>query len=242
VAYGVAVDIEVLADETALARRGARVIAERAREAVAVRGGFTLAVSGGSTPGVMLRALAGEALPWAALHVFQVDERVAPDGHPDRNLNGLRDDLVSRVDLPDTNLHPMPVTAEDLDAAAAAYGAELVAVCGAPPVLDLVHLGLGDDGHTASWAPGDPVGEIDDADVALSGVYRGRRRMTLTVPAVNRARGILWLVSGEGKADALARVLAGDQALPGSLVRQEHVLVLADRAAAQRVARTNWNA
>jgi 6-phosphogluconolactonase len=233
--------LEVLPDEATLAGRGAQVVAGAARDAVAARGRFALAVSGGSTPGAMLRALAGEDLPWEAVHVFQVDERVAPAGHPDRNLITLREELADRVALPETNLHAMPVEADDLEAAARVYADELAGVCGNPPMLDLVHLGLGDDGHTASWPPGDPIAAIVDAEVAICTVYRGRRRMTLTVPAVNRARAVLWLVSGSSKADMLARVLAGDPALPASLVRQDQALVLADRAAAQRVASTNWN-
>jgi 6-phosphogluconolactonase len=229
-------ELEVLRDAAALAHRGAQIVADAAREAVAQRGQFTLALSGGSTPEAMLRALAGEDVPWDGVHLFQVDERVAPDGHADRNLTGLADSLLSRVPLPPGNAHPMPVQANDLEAAARAYAEELAAVCGAPPVLDLVHLGLGDDGHTASWPPGDPIAEVSDRDVAVSPIYRGRRRMTLTVPAVNRARRVLWLVSGTGKAEMLARLVVGDRSLPAGLVRPDDAVVLADQAAASALA------
>jgi 6-phosphogluconolactonase len=233
------IEVEILPDPEALAARAADLVAGRLAGAVADRAVATLAVSGGGTPLPFFAELAERKLPWDAVHVFQVDERVAPAGHPDRNLITLREELAERVALPEANLHAMPVEADDLDAAARAYADELAAVCGHPPVLDLVHLGLGDDGHTASWPPGDPIAAIVDAEVAICPVYRGRRRMTLTVPAVNRARAVLWLVSGPGKADMLARVLAGDPALPASLVRPDQALVLADRAAAQRVASTN---
>jgi 6-phosphogluconolactonase len=225
--------LEVLDDHDAVARAGARALAAAAETAVARRGVFTLALSGGRTPWAMLADLGAYDLPWEHVHVFQVDERVAPPGDPDRNLTGLAVSLLRSPGLPRENVHAMPVDAPDLEAAAARYATELASLCGTPPVLDVVHLGLGDDGHTASWPPGDPVGDVTDG-VALSRVYRGRRRMTLTPPAVNRARVRLWLVTGPDKADVLGRVLAGDPALPASRVRAERSLVLADRSAAGR--------
>ena len=223
---------EVLDDHEAVARAGARALAGAAETAVARRGVFILAVSGGRTPWAMLANLGAFDLPWERIHVFQVDERVAPPGDPDRNLAGMAVSLLRSPGLPRENVHAMPVDAPDLEAAAARYAGELASVCGAPAVLDVVHLGLGDDGHTASWPPGDPVATVTDADVAISGVYRGRRRMTLTPPAVNRARVRLWLVTGADKAPVLARVRAGDPALPASLVRSERSLALVDRPAA----------
>jgi 6-phosphogluconolactonase len=224
--------LAVLDDHDAVARAGARALAAAAETAVARRGIFTLAVSGGRTPWAMLAALGEYDIPWDNAHVFQVDERVAPRGDPERNLTGITVSLLKSPGLPPENLHPMPVDEPDLEAAAARYATELTSVCGSPPVLDVVHLGLGDDGHTASWPPGDPVVEVADRDVAVSGVYRGRRRMTLTPAAVNRARVILWLVTGTDKADALRRVCTGDRHLPASRVRPHRSLALTDRSAA----------
>jgi 6-phosphogluconolactonase len=226
------VKLEVIPDAKAAAREAARVIATEAHAAVAARGRFLVAMSGGQTPWVMLRALADEAVPWASVHVFQVDERIAPAGDPDRNLTHLRESLLSRVSLPSANLHAMPVEAGDLEAAAGAYAATLASFGGAPPVLDLVHLGLGSDGHTASLVPNDPVLNVADRDVALAGVYMGRRRMTLTFPVLDRARKILWLVTGAGKAPLLKRLLAHDAKIPAGRVRPENALVFADRDAA----------
>ncbi|HLF41056.1 MAG TPA: 6-phosphogluconolactonase [Acidimicrobiia bacterium] len=221
--------LEVVADAAALAAEGARRIGAEARAAVAARGRFVLALSGGRTPAAMFEALAAADLPWRDVHLFQVDERVAPDGHPDRNLTGLRSALVDRVPIPPANVHPMPVTEADLEAAASGYTA---ALHGAAPggMLDLVHLGLGDDGHTASWPPGDPVVDVTDRDVAVVGPYRGRVRLTLTPPAVNRARRILWLVDGADKAGALRGLLDGDPSLPASRVRRDEAVVLATAA------------
>ena len=225
-------ELEVLPDPDAAARRAAEVLAAEARRAVAARGRFALAVSGGRTPWRMLRALAAEPVPWEAVHLFQVDERVAPTGHPDRNLTGIAESLLRRVALPAANLHAMPVEERDLDAAAARYARELERVAGAPPVLDLVHLGLGADGHTASLVPGDPALLETDCDVAVTGFHERHRRMTLTFPALDRARRILWLVTGAEKQPMLARLRAGDRSIPAGRVRGERALVLADAAAA----------
>ena len=224
--------IEVLADAQAVALRAAALAAIEARAAVESRGCFALAVSGGHTPWQMLRGLANEAVPWSAVHLFQVDERVAPARHPDRNLSHVTESLLAHVKLPPGHLHAMPVEEPDLRAAAARYARALEDVCGAPPVLDLVHLGLGPDGHTASLVPGDPVLDVRDAAVAITGVYQGRRRMTLTYPTLDHARSILWLVTGAEKAAMLARLEAGDSSIPAGRVRSARALVLADRAAA----------
>jgi 6-phosphogluconolactonase len=225
-------EMVVLADAAAVAREAAAVIAAEARAAAAERGRFVLAVSGGHTPWLMLRALGGEDVPWGSVHVVQVDERVAPAGHPDRNLTHIRESLVGRAPLPTGQVHAMPVEAPDLEAAAARYARTLEEVAGSPPVLDLVHLGLGPDGHTASLVPRDPVLEVRDADVGLTGVYQGRRRMTLTYPIINRSRRILWLVSGGEKAGMLVRLRDGDLSIPAGRVRRDRALVVADRAAA----------
>ena len=227
--------LEVLPDPESVARRGAGLIAAAAREIVSARGRFSVAVSGGTTPWQMLRALADEEVPWGGVHVFQVDERVAPDGDPDRNLTHLRESLLERAPLPPEQLHAMPVGDADLEAAAARYARTLEEVAGTPPVLDLVHLGLGPDGHTASLVPGDAVLEVRDVDVALTGQpYQGRRRMTVTYPLLDRARRLLWLVTGSSKVEMSKRLCDGDVSIPAGRVAQGNAVVLADRAVAGR--------
>jgi 6-phosphogluconolactonase len=224
--------IEVLADADSVARRAAGLIAAESRDAVLARHRFVVAVSGGRTPWQMLRVLAGEDVPWRGVHVVQVDERVAPAGHPDRNLTHLHESLLEHVPLRPEQIHAMPVEESGLAGAAVRYARTLREIAGSPPVLDLVHLGLGPDGHTASLVPGDPALEVDDADVALTGVYRGRRRMTLTYPVLNRARRVLWVVTGSEKAGMLARLRDEDPSIPAGRVSQAHALVLADSGAA----------
>jgi 6-phosphogluconolactonase len=223
--------LEVLADADAAAIAAAKLIARDARAAVAARGRFIMAVSGGHSPWVMLKALAAEPLPWPSVEVVQVDERIAPAGDPDRNLTHLRASLAQAPLRPE-QIHAMPVEARDLSAAAEAYAATLRELAGTPPVLDLVHLGLGPDGHTASLVPGDQVLDVAAVDVALTGVYQGRRRMTLTYPAIDRARRILWLVTGADKNAMLARLLRGDRSIPAGRIRRAEAVVIADRAAA----------
>ncbi len=223
--------IETLSDDAAVAQRAAAFIAERAAEAVRTRGMFTLAVSGGRTPWAMLRALAALPLPWAQLQLFQVDERVAPDGDSVRNLTNIQASLLAQAPLPAANLHAMPVTATDLDAAAQAYAATLQRVCGMPTVLDLVHLGLGSDGHTASLVPGDAALQVAAADVTLAGPYQGHRRMTLSYPVLNRARAVLWLATGTDKREMVARLRAGDKGIPAGRVQTANAWLLGDRAA-----------
>ena len=225
-------DIKILADAAAVAREGAAIIAAEARAAVAARGRFILAVSGGRTPWLMLRDLADEDVPWQAVHLVQVDERVAPADDPDRNLTHLRESLLERAVLPAEQIHGMPVEASELEGAAAQYATTLRAVAGSPPVFDLIHLGLGPDGHTASLVPGDPVLEVTDADVALTAVYQGRRRITLTYPIINRSRRILWVITGDDKVAALRRLRDGDKSAPAGRIARDRALILADRAAA----------
>jgi len=228
--------IAVYADAESVARQAAKLIAEEARLAVANRGSFVMAVSGGHTPWLMLRELAQEEVPWNAVHVVQVDERVAPSGHADRNLTHLRESLLERAPLRPEQIHAMPVESTDLGAAAAQYAESLRRISGSPPVLDLVHLGLGPDGHTASLVPGDPVLEINDADVGLTGLYQQRRRMTLTYPILNRSRYVLWLVTGSEKAGMLTRLQAGDVSIPAGRVRADLAVILADHAAVGQIA------
>jgi 6-phosphogluconolactonase len=224
--------IEIFSDAESVAREAAAIIAAEARAAVAERGRFIMAVSGGHTPWAMLRDLAQEEVPWENVHLTQVDERVAPSGHPDRNLTHLRESLLEHARLPQEQIYAMPVESSDLEAAAKQYAATLAKIAGSPPVLDLVHLGLGPDGHTASLVPGDAVLKVNEADVAVTGIYQGRRRITLTYPILNRARRLLWLVTGSDKVAMLVRLRDGDRSIPAGLVSQERALLLADRAAA----------
>lgn len=216
--------VEVLPDAGAVARRGAAIVADRARTAVAERGRFLFAVSGGATPRAMFAHLADEDVPWDAVTIFQVDERVAPAGDPDRNLTHLLASLPLDAEL---EIRAMEVEDADLDGAASAYERSL------PETLDLVHLGVGADGHTASLVHGDPVLDVTDRAVAVTAPYQGRRRMTLTYAGLARAREVLWLVAGSEKADALARLLADDASIPATRISVPRQLVLADEAAAR---------
>lgn len=227
--------IQVFSDADTVAKEAARIIASEARAAVTARGRFIMAVSGGKTPWQMLRALVGEEVPWKNVHVVQVDERIAPAGDPDRNLTHLRESLLSHSPLPPEQIHAMPVEEKDLEAAATSYLITLQQMVGSPAVLDLAHLGLGPDGHTASLVPNDPVLNVTDRDVALTGVYMGRRRMTLTYPMLNRSRRILWVATGAEKAGMLPRLRDGDVTIPAGRIRQDKALLLADRPAAEKL-------
>ncbi len=224
--------LELLPDAGAAARWAASFISARAREAVRERGRFVFALSGGETPLPMFEALARQPLPWERVELFQADERAAPRASEARNLTHLERLLVSPAGLSPRRVHAMPAEEADLGAAAANYAGTLVALAGVPPVLDLVHLGLGADGHTASLLPGDGALEVDDVWVAATGPYRGHRRMTLTLPTLDRARCVLWLVCGAAKAGALARLLDGDDNIPAGRVARDRALIVADAAAA----------
>jgi 6-phosphogluconolactonase len=226
--------LEVLRDAELVARRAADIIATEAQAAVAARGRFVIAISGGRTPWAMLRKLAALEMPWPAVHMLQVDERIAPANHLDRNLTHLTASLASFEESIAHRVEPMPVEMTDLEEAAAKYGRTVADAAGSPAVLDLVHLGLGADGHTASLVPGDPVLNVMHADVAVTGLYQGRQRMTLTYPVINRARRILWVITGGDKAEMLARLRRSDSTIPAGRVGQQHAVVLADDAAAGR--------
>jgi 6-phosphogluconolactonase len=221
----VTLDLQVVADEKEAARRGAELIAAAGAEAVEARASFAAAVSGGRTPWSMLAILDGdEEMPWDRASLFQVDERVAAPGSEDRNLTHL---VLTLSIEHQPALRPMPVTRTDLEAAAREYEESL------PPELDLVHLGLGPDGHTASLVPGDPVLEVTDRRVAATeAAYQGHRRMTLTYPALSAARRIVWLVTGAEKRDALSRLMEGDSSIPAGRVENDSMTVVADEAAA----------
>jgi 6-phosphogluconolactonase len=219
-------DIVVAPDGQAAAIEAASWVARQLRNAVSRRGAASVAFSGGSTPALMLAELALLQAPWDATHIFQVDERVAPDGDPDRNASLL--DVLRRLRPQSPTIHLMPVLEPDLGSAAVRYAALL------PERLDVVHLGLGDDGHTASWPPGDPV--IDaDGSVAISGEYKGRVRMTLTVHAVNTARRRMVLATGSSKAGIVERWMLHDPDLPVNRVNRSGALVVLDTDAAARL-------
>lgn len=223
-------NLEVFSDADAVARQAAAWLASQARETVAARGQFTVAVSGGTTPWAMLRALANEQVPWPQVHIFQVDERVAPEGDADRNLTHLRASLLSHAPLPETNLHAMPVNEADLDGATLRYADVIRQVTG-DGRLDVAHLGLGADGHTASLVPGDAALQVVDRDITMTGVYQGRRRMTMTYPLLNRSRAVLWLMTGAAKVEMLRRLRAGDETIPAGKIVAKFATVLADQAA-----------
>ena len=214
---------------SSLAERTAVWLADRLWAAVAERGAAHLAVSGGGTPATAFVALAIQPVPWDQVHIWQVDERVAPDGDPDRNATGLREHLLSRVPIEPEHVHLMDVTSDDLFDAARDYEQQLRDATGG--VLDVVHLGLGDDGHTASWPPGDDVLGVTDRDVTIVGPFRDRVRMTLTVPAVNRGRHLMVLVAGEDKAPVVKKLFDGDTSIPASHLRRTGTTVLADEPA-----------
>jgi 6-phosphogluconolactonase len=216
--------LAVLDDEAAVARRGAELIAEAARDAVADRRAFRMSASGGHTPWAMYGQLEEHRLPWGETEIYQTDERIAPPGSPERNLTHL----VAAFSIgAQGSIRPMPVDADDPDRAANVYAEQL------PQALELVHLGLGPDGHTASLVPSDPVLEVDDRRVAVTAnPYQGTRRMTLTFPELARARRLLWIVTGESKREPLAKLLARDPSIPAGRVEPRESLILADRAAA----------
>jgi 6-phosphogluconolactonase len=216
-------ELKVVSDTDTAARTTAETIADLAREAVAERGAFTIALSGGTAPWQAFEMLGDLEVPWEATEIFQVDERVAPPGDDGRNLTHLQESLPSAAVV---RLRPMPVEADDLEAAAAEYAALL------PRHFDLIHLGIGPDGHTASLVPGDPVLDVTDRTVAITGgEYQGTRRMTLTYPPIDGARELLWLVTGDSKVEALKKLLAGDPSIPAGRVRAARSLVIADPAA-----------
>lgn len=217
----------------AAAQLAADALAVACRDAVAVRGRALVAVSGGTTPRAMLEEFARRDLPWQSIVVAQVDERCVPRDDPRRNLATLELALVGAGSLPAANLVAVPVAAGATPAdIAQEYQRALRALLPGPLTFDLVQLGLGEDGHTASLVPGDPVLGVVDADVAATQRYQGTERVTLTRPAIDRARQRLWLVTGAAKAQSLADLMAGTAEIPAIRIRRDATLVVADRAAA----------
>jgi 6-phosphogluconolactonase len=225
---GAGVNVKVLPDAGSAALAAARFLAGVMREALRARGRCALACSGGSDPWEMYRALAAEDFAWDGVHIVQVDERVVAPASDARNWKHLQASLGEHAKRP--LAHPMPVDDEDLDAAALRYARELAAVAGVPPILDAVHLGLGPDGHTASLIPGDAVLDVRDRDVAVTQPYQGHRRMTLTYPALDRARCRVWLVTGGGKSRALRQLIDGDTSVPAGRVNARDATVFTEEA------------
>lgn len=229
-------ELEVLPSAALAAERAAALIARNVRDDIAVMGRATLAVSGGRTPIRMLEVLGSESLDWERVDLFQVDERVTPLGHADRNATHTVGALAAAVRSAPASFHWMPVDDDDLETAAGRYAAELRAAAGSPPSLGTVHLGLGADGHTASIFSGSPL-FASTREVAVTPEHLGMRRMTLTLATINRARRIVWVVTGRDKTKALAGLVAGDTSIVGSCVRRTSAIVVADADAAAGLTR-----
>lgn len=227
-------DTRILQNAEAAARAAAECIAESARESVAARGRFLLAVSGGSTPQQMFEHLSQQDVPWSQVHLFQVDERFAPDGDPARNFTQLRAALLDRLPAAPGGVYPMSVNEPDSRVACATYASTLAAIAGRPVVLDLVHLGMGADGHTASLQRDDVAALQENGDVAVAQMFGGFRRLTLTLPLINRARRVLWLVTGTEKHTMLERLLSGDEHIPAGRVRRDDAVLFTDTLALSR--------
>ncbi len=216
-----------------VARAAARVFVDLAADAIERRGTFVWAVSGGSTPRRFLDQLAkSDRIDWPRIQLFQVDERVAPDGTETRNDTMIREHLADLS--PIGNYAPMPVVTDDLPREASAYQVAIEEAAGQPAVLDLVQLGLGADGHTASLVPDDSSLDTVDRDIDLTGPYAGARRMTMTYPLINRARHRLWIVTGAAKRSVLTQMIGRDPTLPASQVTTVETTLITDAFAASK--------
>ncbi len=226
------------------AGRAADVMAASIGQAIARSGRCLMALSGGSTPVPVFEELAGREVLWDRVTILQVDERLVPADDPARNLA----DQQAALGYLGATWLPLPVD-ELLARSPSASGpereraeltvldefiADLVDLADQPPILDLVHLGLGDDGHTASLFPGDPLVDELRSPVGLTEVQNGVQRISLTRPVLDRARMVVWLVRGASKAGPLGRLLAGDLSIPAGLIRPAHSVVLADAEAARQ--------
>lgn len=220
-----------------VAKEAAIYIADRIRENIARKGFFTMAISGGRTPWAMIKELAQEDLPWEKVFLFQVDERIVPDAHPERNLTQLFKAIEGSRLVLRLNIFPMRVNAEDLDEACAEYESHINRMT-ENGKLDLIHLGIGPDGHTASLIPDDSVLEVSEKGVAITeSEYQGRRRMTLTYPLINQAEKILWVITGQEKAEMLNRLLHKDPSIPAGKINQHHAIVLTEESASTKINR-----
>jgi 6-phosphogluconolactonase len=225
-------EVKLCTDANHLARCAAELILDHCVEVLGARAGdYTLGLSGGRTPRLMFQALAELPVSWSRVHIFQVDERVAPSGSEDRNFTHLSGCLLKLVPIPSENVHPMPVESGDLASACRRYEQEMQRVTAGKP-LDLLQLGLGDDGHTASLPPDDPLLEVSDRDIWYVEEFNGLPRMSMTYPLINGAERLLWLVAGSAKAEMCRRLVAADDAVPAGRVSQEGAILLVDSAAA----------
>ena len=213
-----------------VADRCAEIIDEAAKQAIAERGQFTIAFSGGSTPLPLYHTLTKREIDWNKVHVFQVDERIAPAGDENRNFTHLKSCLLDHTPIPSSNVHAMPVTTQPSRNAVEIYENLLVSKTGQPPILDIVHLGIGEDGHTASLIPGDPVLNYQAGYVAITEEYNGYRRMTLSFHAINSARRLLWQITGAHKSSVLKQLINGDQSIPAGSISREQAIVITDIA------------
>jgi 6-phosphogluconolactonase len=230
--------VTVCIDPADSAIRAAAWISGYLKTTITQRGSATFAVSGGSTPATMFKALAAYDIDWRSVHLFQVDERLAPEGSSDRNLTQLRDCLINLIAIPASNVHPMPVN-EEMPPDARAHLYEQMLSKFAPGGLDLVHLGLGSDGHTASLVPGDPALAVADRSVTFTGLYKGFRRLTFTYPELAKAHALVWLTPGADKAHPLKQLLLDDPAIPAGRVRNRQQTVFCDHAAATEAVEAN---
>ena len=226
---------EILATAEDVAQKAANYLEEKIQESIRTKGSFSMAISGGRTPWEMLKILAKAPLRWNKVNIFQVDEREAPDGHSDRNLTQLFQAIQDSGIDTKVNIFPMPVTSENLEEACADYAHTIKSITG-DGILDLVHLGMGADGHTASLIPGDQVCEVLDQEVAMTfGPYQGRNRMTLTYPILNQAKEILWIVTGSEKAEMVNKLIQADPSIPAGKVQQDRATLLLDEPAARLI-------
>lgn len=253
----VAEDLHILdiAENDRWVGRSVDVLQAAIEQAIRLRGMCLIGLSGGSTPNQVFQELATRPVAWENVVALQVDERVAPIGSPDRNLtaqqaafsetdiqwvplpvedvlrelNGSLSDPLSLANVGETNLEFGHLTGMHLVRDVLAdFDAQLVELAGSPPILDVVHLGLGTDGHTASLVPGDKAVNELLLYSALTGMYQGTHRITLTRPVMDRARMVVWLVRGASKREQLGRLLAGDMTIPAGLIRPAHSVIIAD--------------
>lgn len=204
-------NVEVLSDKATLVQRSLELVLDRFHQAIAERGTFTLALAGGSTPKPLYEALAAQALPWDKVQVFWGDERYVPPDHPDSNEGMARKAWLDQVTFPAANIHAMPTNESDPCTAAQRYEQELQQVfqiqAGEIPALDVILLGMGDDGHTASLFPHTDALQVRDRLITV-GNKDGQPRITFTAPLINQARCVIFMVAGASKQAALAQIFA----------------------------------
>lgn len=220
--------INVYSSAEEVAHEAAKWISSLAKRKIESKGSFSFALSGGRTPWEMLAKLAQENLPWEKINLFQVDERIAPEGHKDRNLTQLFQVLQGTRLMTRLNIFPMHVISENLQEACEEYAQHIERITG-NSMLDLIHLGMGTDGHTASLIPGDKVCDVGNQMIALTAQpYQGRQRMTMTYPLINQAENILWLITGEEKKEMLVRMLNKDPEIPAGKIKQDQAILMTD--------------